>query len=408
MGAHDMATTVWLLALLVSGALTIPTIVYAIECIAGSLPIKRTGSFQDVVRPAVAVLVPAHDEETGIGATVRSTRAQMLPADRIVVVVDNCMDRTAEFARAAGAEVIERVDPDRRGKGFAINFGLAHLASAPPPVVVFIDADCTLLDGCLDALSRATWETDRPVQACNLMVTRDDQKKAFGIAEFAFLVKNYVRPCGLSQLGLPCQLTGTGMALPWRLASRTRIAGAELAEDMKLGLDLAASGEFPVYCEEAGVRSFFPEDLSSAASQRRRWENGHLGILATGLRRLADPRAWTPRHTAMLLDVMVPPLTLLAFLIAIAASIGAAVAGIGFGWAPLGIAAGLCFLLVGSTICAWIAHGRNILPLKTLSRMPQYALAKVSIYSERLRGRSERNWVRTARVGDAGQQRIPR
>ena len=37
------------------------------------------------------------------------------------------------------------------------------------------------------------------------------------ISALAILVKNRVRPLGLHALGLPCLLTGTGMAFPWQV-----------------------------------------------------------------------------------------------------------------------------------------------------------------------------------------------
>src|SRR5262245_29752724 len=61
---------------------------------------------------ALAVIVPAHDEEKQIARCVKSVLACEQPPNgvRIVVVADNCADRTADRARAAGAEVIERFD----------------------------------------------------------------------------------------------------------------------------------------------------------------------------------------------------------------------------------------------------------------------------------------------------------
>ncbi|MCJ1698633.1 glycosyltransferase family 2 protein [Rathayibacter festucae] len=52
----------------------------------------------------VAVL-PAHNEEEGIAAAILGLQTQTSPPDRIVVVTDNCTDRTAEIAIAHGAEV---------------------------------------------------------------------------------------------------------------------------------------------------------------------------------------------------------------------------------------------------------------------------------------------------------------
>src|SRR5258708_38764066 len=59
------------------------------------------------------VIVPAHDEELGIAATVESLLAVDYPAElrRVLVVADNCGDATAARARDAGAVGLARTDP---------------------------------------------------------------------------------------------------------------------------------------------------------------------------------------------------------------------------------------------------------------------------------------------------------
>ena len=76
-------------------------------------------------RPArFLFVIPAHDEEANIPSTIESCRAVSYdPAlYRVVVIADNCTDATADLARAAGAEVIERTDPLRRSKGHALEY----------------------------------------------------------------------------------------------------------------------------------------------------------------------------------------------------------------------------------------------------------------------------------------------
>ena len=389
---------VWLLALAASSLLAVPTIVYAAECIFGSLP-RSDAPRPAIPRAAVAVLVPAHDEEQGIAATLRNIAAQLRDGDRLLVVADNCSDRTAAVARAAGAEVVERHDPSNRGKGYALDFGLAHLARDPRPVVVIIDADCRLLAGALDELSRTVTVTGRPAQSCYLMVAGSDRNGRFGVAQFAFLVKNLVRPRGLARIGLPCQMTGAGMALPWAAVGTVDLAHGHLVEDMKLGLDLAAAGYAPVFCEDAGVRSDFPESTTGAESQRRRWEHGHLAMLAASGRHLLDRRVLgNPNLLAMTLDVLVPPLTLLAACIAAVVVLGALVAALGFGLAPLAVSAASGVLLVLATAVAWAAHGRQALPARAALKIPGYMLGKVGLYPRALAGKSEQEWVRTDRT----------
>src|SRR5690606_30529014 len=70
------------------------------------------------------VVVPAHNEASGIARTITSLQAIDWPRDRfrILVVADNCTDGTATIARDAGARVLERQDEHRRGKGHALAF----------------------------------------------------------------------------------------------------------------------------------------------------------------------------------------------------------------------------------------------------------------------------------------------
>jgi glycosyltransferase involved in cell wall biosynthesis len=83
----------------------------------------------------VAVIIPALNEEDCIGAVVREVRAAV---ETDVFVVDNgSTDRTAEAARAAGAEVVAE---SRRGYGYACAAGVAA-AGDRFDVLVFMDGD---------------------------------------------------------------------------------------------------------------------------------------------------------------------------------------------------------------------------------------------------------------------------
>ena len=151
--------------------------------------------------------------------TLDDIKAQLRSGDRLLVVADNCTDDTAAVAKVAGAEVTERHDLARIGKGYALDWGLQHLSVDPPEIVIVIDADCRLATNTLDQLAMACATTRRPVQALYLMTAPDEPSINYRVAMFAFRVKNWVRPLGLRALNLPCQLMGTGMAFPWECIS---------------------------------------------------------------------------------------------------------------------------------------------------------------------------------------------
>src|SRR6478752_3861275 len=85
--------------------LAIPVVVFFLEIIAAvALPNRANslaGEFR--VRQRLAVVVPAHNESTSVLPTLQDVKAQLLPADRLLVVADNCTDDTSVIAAAAGA-----------------------------------------------------------------------------------------------------------------------------------------------------------------------------------------------------------------------------------------------------------------------------------------------------------------
>lgn len=381
--------------------LFVPVAMFAIAVLASATCRAADRPAVPETRPDVAVIVPAHQEEGGIAETIAGVRAQLRSGDRLLVVADNCSDATARLAREAGAEVIERHDETRRGKGFALDFGVRHLAARPPAIVLIVDADCTLGLDAVDRLAAEVSARQRPVQGRYLMHVPPGGGLGLQVAEFAFLVKNAVRPAGLHRLGLPCHLTGTGMAFPWPIIRDADLAHSSLVEDMKLGLDLAMAGQAVSYCEAARIDSSFPYSDKGAATQRRRWEEGHLGMIRLALSRL--PGALLSRRgdaVALALDTLVPPLTLLlllvgaAFLLTVAATLIFALPAVA-SW----IAGANLVLLLLALAVAWSVFGRAVLPARSLVLVGPYVLRKLALYAGLALGRRSGGWIRTDRQG---------
>lgn len=389
----------WMAWLFVVGCvlLTLPVLLFTGQVLLALLP-ERRESPDEQDYPPVAVLVPAHNESSGIAKPLQAIRPQLRACDRLLVVADNCSDDTAEMARASGAAVIERNSSKLRGKGYALDFGVRHLAAAPPAIVIVVDADCLVHGDAIPRLSRRCAGSGRPIQALYLMFAPPGTGLKQKIAEFAWTVKNRVRPLGYRQLGLPCQLMGTGMAFPWRLISQANLASGHIVEDLKLGLDLAAAGHAPEFCPQALVTSAFPRNDEGAQSQRTRWEHGHMGmLLKEGPVRLAQ--AFASANIGLLAlagDMCVPPLALLVLLTLGFCAIGA------IGWAAAGTVLpwGLPFadiaLLTAAVLAAWGRFGRESLSLGHLAYAPLYALAKLPLYLRFLVKR-QAEWVRSRR-----------
>ncbi|KMO15680.1 glycosyltransferase family 2 protein [Methylobacterium platani] len=397
--------TLLLCALALAGA--VPVLVLAAQVLASLPPLRPTPVTGR--RPSLAILVPAHDEAALIAGTVATLRAGLAPGDRLLVVADNCGDATAAAARAAGAEVVERHDPARRGKGYALDFGYRHLAATGlPETLVVIDADCAVAPADLDRLVRRSAALDGPVQAAyRLDPPPQASSSTLRLATFATLLKQIGRPLGAHRLGWPCNISGTGFAMPARLlgpaeqANGPSLASGHLAEDLKLGLDLALAGHPTRFCPEALVVSVLPVGAAARQSQQTRWEHGHLSLILpyAGALARAALRRGDLRLLAIALDLCVLPLVTLGLVEIALLALGLAGWGLGAGPWPLAIAGtgvavlGLAFGLAASR---W---GGGLLRWQDLWALPRLVLGKAGILA-RFAGRRQTEWVRTERAGE--------
>lgn len=377
--------------------LLIPVVTITLQIVSAAL-LQRKKTSIEPSRQRVAVLIPAHNESTAIIPTIRSITPQLQEGDRLLVVADNCTDNTAEIARQEGAEVVIRIEPEHRGKGYALDWGVKYLAQYSPDTVVFIDADCVLAPGSLDHLRAAAQHYGRPVQALDLMLAPTHSSVKMRFAQFAWAIKNHARPLGYFNLGLPCQLMGTGMAIPSKILSNMSIASGHITEDLQLGLRLTEKGFPPTFCPEALVTSMFPSDSTSQLTQRTRWERGHLSLIFdTGLHYLVKAiKNRDLKLLAMVIDLCVPPLTLLAAL-TLAVTLTAMVELFSTGFsAALLISLTEMVLLVGSVLLAQISFGRSIVSFRDLFTIPMLIATKIPFYL-RMAFQKPSGWIRTNR-----------
>ena len=124
----------------------IPSLLILIQCVAGWLGsghIERGNPGETTL----LVIIPAHNEELDIEGTcsgIRMVAAEDGVNTRIVVIADNCSDATAKRAARAHVEVLERQDPDRRGKGYALAWAIERLCKTAWDGLVVLDADARI------------------------------------------------------------------------------------------------------------------------------------------------------------------------------------------------------------------------------------------------------------------------
>jgi len=376
------------LSLIVLGlALLVPSVVFFVECIAAIVPPHGEPHHEptDVapgVAPRAVVLIPANDEATMLGRTLGELARELGPKDRILVVADNCTDDTAEIAREAGADVLERRSPTHRGKGFALDAGIAYLAADPPDVVVVLDADCRVDPGSVRRLTRCAIAHRGPVQAEDLLTVPDRATPLALVSALAFMVRNHVRPMGLRRLGLPCHLMGTGMAFPWDVILAAPEAGSHLAEDMQMGIELTSLGFPPLFCQGARITSASPKRASATRGQRRRWEYGHLSTLIHRAPKLIGRGIVErkPNLLAMGLDLAVPPLALLVTLLLAGMTASLPLWLTGHSALPMALFSDALGIVLLAVFGSWFKFGRTTFPARYLFMIPLYVAWKIPLY----------------------------
>jgi cellulose synthase/poly-beta-1,6-N-acetylglucosamine synthase-like glycosyltransferase len=383
---------------LVVFASAVAALAFVLETSAGLLPAKPKPGRGAAYGSAV-ILIPAHDEALGIAQMLAALRQQLPENARILVVADNCTDATAQIARYAGAEVAERHDPARRGKGYALEFGRSRLQASAPDVVIVLDADCTIDRASIERLAGEAVRRQSPVQATYLLKASLSAPPMVQISNFAFMVKNDIRQRGGARLGAPAMLTGTGMAFPWAVFNGMSLSGGSV-EDLDLTVELVRRGIQPVFVPDATVLSE-PAGLAASVMQRDRWERGFVSAARRASLPLFGLFARTGRVPPLwlALHLLTPPLALLVLLASLAAVLlGALHILAGMSAGPLAVQLGLLFLIAALVGAAWATKGRPYVSLATVLKIPLYVLWKLPIYARMLLG-AEQKWNRTDRSG---------
>ncbi|HEX5496878.1 MAG TPA: glycosyltransferase family 2 protein [Mycobacteriales bacterium] len=336
-----------------------------------------------VPRLRFRVIVPAHNEEPVIGATLAALSAALRPGDRLLVVADRCTDATGSIARGFGAEVLVR-GPDRPvGRAAARQDGVDHALRADDwDAVLFVDADSVVDPGFLDACERALVAGAPAVQARSEAATGGGLVARSYLAAFA--LQGVTIPRGRDRLGLSVRLRGTGMALRRDVLGTHRFR-APASEDLFYSLDLCLDGVLPRHVESARLRSANVAGWRAASAQRVRYEAGRMAAARafTGplLRRAVGRRSGRVACVEAAVHLLTPPLALaVASVAGGAVLLGAAVAA-GVGWAApaLAVPVGGLGLLVLAVVTGLVQARADRGTWLALLAAPWYVLFKLAV-----------------------------
>lgn len=328
------------------------------------------------------ILIPAHNEEDVIEDTILSLLNEITATDEILVVADNCGDKTTEILEKLDVKFIERTDETNRGKGYALAFGVNFILSNLPDVdvLIIVDADCDCSKLNVSNLKTSCHHLRSPIQCLNIMTNSENPSVQSKIAEFAWLYKGWIRQSANSILSMPAQLQGTGMAFPKRIFTTFNFDTGSIVEDLEYGLTLTAQGTKPSFTQLSKVVSTFPTDTVTTNAQRSRWEHGHLNVIFNQLPQFFLTAIMTRNYKLLwqVIDASIPPISLLTFSLIILVLISLLLMIIDLSYITLAMT--LCFMFAISIMIGWYKVGRDILTLRDIIHVPIFIIKKISIY----------------------------
>jgi len=355
------------------------------------LPRRKTRAVtSQPVGGRLTVIVPAHDEELLISRCVTSLLESANDSARILVVAHNCSDATAEVAQAAGADVLVYSDPNAKGKGHALRYGLKAAIGAGADAVAIVDADSTVSANFIPMVRQALSEGADVLQ-CRYEMKSVTDKANSGLASLAFRGFTFIRPMGRDRLGLSAGILGNGFAMSARTLSEVPYEAFSVVEDLEYHLHLLLARKRVRFIEYAVVSAELPVLRTAEVSQRSRWEGGRI--------RVARMWAWTllKQIARGRLSLIEPLLDLAGLPLAFGVSALIATCLIPVHAIQIYGMVSLAIVLLHVLLAAW-AGPHFFKSLRLLAMAPLYILWKFCLVPKLLRAsQAEAAWIRTSR-----------
>ncbi len=383
----------WLVSVLLA-VVTLPgTIELALLCVGAFLRPTRRGSQRAERKPRLAVIVPVHNEEAGLPATLRSLARcdDPLPPSDVIVMACNCTDRTVELAGANGCTVFERIDPTRRGKGYGLDYAFRHLAPESYDAYIVLDADTSVERNFLNVF-RDHFARGGDAGQCILKVANPKANTRTRLMNVAFLAFTYLRPLARDRLGLSAGIFGNGFGVRADVVEQVPYECYSIAEDLEYHAKLVRAGKRVAFLPETAVSTDMCVTEADAKPQRERWEGGRFRVMVEQAPRLAYDVFVRGRLRLLepLFELLLLPLayhvTLLALLLVVAAG-------------PLFIYGCVAMLLVVVHLAqAMFLGGADANDWKALATSPIYVARKwASVPGILKASRKSTPWIRTRR-----------
>ncbi|MDR1391714.1 MAG: glycosyltransferase [Clostridiales bacterium] len=224
-----------------------------------------------------AIVIAAHNEQNVICDILRSLRKLDYSRKKydIFVVADNCTDSTALNAKKCGAKVFERFDTVNCGKGFALDFAFKKILDLPVKYDFFAVFDCDniIRKDFFDHINKQVNAGYKAVQGRIESKNPFDSLISLSIATW-YWINNRTFQLSRHNLGISCQIGGTGFVVETSLIDKIGWSSYCIAEDAEFTLKLAIKDIKVGYSYDAQVFDEKPIKLKTSIMQRIRWAKG--------------------------------------------------------------------------------------------------------------------------------------
>jgi 1,2-diacylglycerol 3-beta-glucosyltransferase len=370
--------------------------------LASMLPRRQGTQASSTARSRFVVLIPAHNEEAGLAATLRSLERVDYPNTcvRVVVVADRCDDGTARLARECGVTCLERRSGPP-GKGAAIAWALDALQQdgVEFDALVIVDADTIAHRDLLTAFDERFQAGHEVQQGYNYLSNPWDTPFT-RIISVTSVLRNGLFYGGKERLRLPAMLSGTGMCFSRRLLERHGWTAFSVGEDWEFSATLLLNGGRVHFNPAARVMSRESRGFTQASSQRLRWASGRHAVAGNGA--VALFKAGIRRRQLDLCDaaltIVAPTYSAQATLavLCLATSWGLSADPAWHAWYAW--AAGVTTLLAAYFLLGVALTESPAKALAGIVLIPAFLPWRMTIEILGLLGYGRKRWVRTARV----------
>jgi cellulose synthase/poly-beta-1,6-N-acetylglucosamine synthase-like glycosyltransferase len=354
--------------------------------------------------PRFLLLVPAHDEALLLPACVASLRRLRYPPEllHIVVIADNCHDRTAEVARSAGARCLVRTAPNAPGKPRAVAWALSRLPVSAMDGIVIVDADTEVDQDFAIRLATAAPIADKALQPYNDVGNRSDNALT-RMASVLSAANHGLAYVLKTRAGLNVPLS-VGMCIGSGVLAAHGWTAFSLSEDWELyalltarGVEIQGVPGARIYAQEAAT-------LATSASQRRRWTAGKLTVLLQhAWPLLCSRQTGAAQKLDCIAELSVAGPVVHLCIVAVATTLTQLLHPPASAW----LATALLATLVRPVVYTVAALGTDPEPgraIRAFAFLPVYAVWRLGIALTALGLLGDKRWTRTARHARSAEQ----